>query len=207
MGSLIPSQTVRFGLDAMLNLFELDLSDMASQLAAFIPAGYDFSTEDFRFRVQDVNIPDLSLGTYTVDYLTRTYEKPSAKITTPTEFTFNFRVDKLYKLYQFMLNWYNSIHNLGSGTVGTLEGKVCNVVVRPVTTLPGSSGGTPTVAPQINGWTFFECFPKTIGGFNFAHAGGEPAIISITLGFMYMECDVSQPTGTTTDTSPTEGVA
>ncbi len=196
-GTLIPSQNVRFALDAMLNLFEVTFVDAATLLAGFIPSGFVFNEDDFRFRIQDVTLPDLSLNTYQVDFLTRTYDKPSSKITANNEFTFNFRVDKQYKFYQFLVNWFNGLHNLGSGMVSTLEGKVCTVQVSPVTTLPGSTAGAATTEPQINGWFFHECFVKNIAGINFAHNAGDPAVISVTMGFMYMDLDVAQPVGTT----------
>lgn len=196
-GTLIPNQSVRFALDAMLNLFDIQFVDAAAKLAAMIPSGFVFNEDDFRFRIQDATTPDLSLNTYQVDFLTRTYDKPSSKITTTNELTFNFRVDKNFKFYQFLVNWFNSVHNMGSGMVSTLEGKVCQVKLAPVTTLPGSAAGEGTAEPSINGWIFNECFPKNIGGINFAHNAGDPVVIPVTLGFMYMDLDVSQPVGTT----------
>ncbi len=166
------------GDDALQNQFEMSISPISL-----------FNTQDpLRFRVTTLDIPEFTVGTYTVPYKTQQIEKPSGKIETPTEFTFNFRVDKYWTVYSALMIWKNYIADENTGAmaedVGALSGTSDNRTDIIVKTIDSNDVVTST------GWTFYKAWPKGIGGVSFDQNSGDPIEVTITMSFLKMVSSV-----------------
>jgi len=161
------------GDDALNNQAEVNITPLS-----FFP-----NVDPLKFRITDFEIPEFSIGEYEVAYKTQKFNKPNGRITTPNEFTFNFRADKYWTIYQALLVWKNYIGDDNSGTmaedVGAITGE--SDIRTDVSVLTSDSNGVPT-SP---GWTMQQAWLKNLGGISFDNtAEGEPIIVSVTLDFL-----------------------
>ena len=157
------------GDDALANQFNIIFS-------AFSLLSID---ADLKLRTTNVSIPEFSVGTYEVDYKTQKMEKPNGKNTTPNEWSFTFRADKYWVLYQALMAWKQFIANDDTGAmaedVGAIGGD--SGIRTDVIVIPTDSNDVPT-SP---GWTMEKSFLKSIAGIEFDTASGEPLTVAVTL--------------------------
>ena len=157
------------GDDALANPFEI----------AFIPFALLGGVDNLSIRTTNVSIPEFSIDTYEVKYKTQKMDKPSGSITTPNEWTFTFRADKYWVLYQALLAWKTFIGNEDSGAmsedVGAIGGE--SAIRTDVVVIPTDSNDIPT-SP---GWIMQKSFIKTIAGIDFDTTSGEPILVQVTM--------------------------
>lgn len=132
------------------------------------------------FRVTNVTIPDRSVGTYTVDYKTQKFTKPSGKDTTPNEFSFTFRVDKYWNVYKGFSNWHKQLIDPVTGFQAPDFANGTSLLRVPITVLTVDSQNVPT----STGWIFDGCFPSTVPGMEFSMESGDPITVAITMQFI-----------------------
>lgn len=163
------------GDDALQNQFALEIT----------PLGAIFNLQDpLKIRTVTCNIPNFAIGTYTVDYKTQKYTKPSGKIETPNEFTFSFRVDKYWAVYQALLAWKRFIADEVTGAmaedVSALSGRSSfrtDIIVHPI-----DSNDVITYA----GWKFHQAWPSNLDQIQLDQANGEPVVLPVTVQFLKM---------------------
>lgn len=164
----------RQGDDALGNQFEINFSAIS-----FIP-----EVDRLKLRTINVDIPEFSVETYTVDYKTQRFTKPSGKISTPNEFTFTIRVDKYWTLYKALLAWHLYIADTSNGAmaedVGAISGE--SGIRTDITIIPTDANDIPT----SDGWKMHKCFPSLVPGVSFDMASGEPLTIAITMQMLKM---------------------
>jgi len=162
------------GDDALQNHFELNIT----------PIGLFGINDPVKIRTTDVDVPAFSVGTYTVDYKSQTFTKPSGKITTPNEFSFTMRLDKYWVLYEGLYAWFSFIADSETGAmaedVGAIGGD--SDIRTDITVIPIDSNGVVTG----RGWKFHGAYPTNIPGFSFSMANGEPITIAPTFNFRRM---------------------
>lgn len=171
-------------LDTAFNLsddalgFEYQISIAASPL---LPDSVNYT-----FRATTVEIPAVSIGEYTIEYKTETIVKPNGKITTPKEFSIEFRVDKYYALYKAFRLWHTSIVNPDTGGVAKDSVGGVSAIRLPIVISTGTFGIDGLFVNTLQSWTFTGCWPKEIGGFSLDNANNDPVLCSIRFGFLKM---------------------
>jgi len=166
-------------------IFQLGDDALANQAEIIInPLALFASNDPLRLRTTTFDIPEFAIGEYTIDYKTQKFNKPSGKIETPQEFTFNFRADKYWTIYQALLAWKNTIGNDRTGAMSEDVDPITGIslIRTDVIVLTKDSNGTLT-SP---GWTFSKCWLKNLGGVSFDNASGDPIEVSVTLDFLKM---------------------
>ncbi len=163
------------GDDALANQFSIEITELAGLFALPNP---------IKIRTVTCNIPNYAVGTYTVDYKTQKFTKPSGKIDTPNEFQFSFRVDKYWTTYQALLAWKRFIADEESGAmaedVGAISGVSSfrtDIIVRAI-----DSNDVET----YSGWKFHQAWPSTLDAVSFDQASGEAIILPVTFQFLKM---------------------
>ena len=164
----------RAGDDALQNHFQINIT----------PLSLFNNADPLSLRTTDVDIPGFEVGTYTVDYKSQTFTKPSGKITTPNEFSFTIRLDKYWVLYEALYAWYSFIADNETGAmaedVGAIGGN--SDIRTDVSVLPIDSNGVLTG----RGWKMHKAYPTSIPGFSFSQASGEPITINVTMNMLKM---------------------
>jgi len=157
------------GDDALANQFEI----------IFSPLSLFGDVDNLKIRTTNVSIPESSNGSYEVKYKTQKMEKPSGEITTPNEWSFTFRADKYWTLYQGLMAWKQFIGNDETGQmsedVGAIGGD--SAIRTDVVVIPTDSNDIPTGA----GWAMQKSWLKSIAGIEFDTASGEPLTVQVTL--------------------------
>lgn len=164
----------RAGDDALGNQFEINFT--AFSLLAEV--------DKLKIRTTTVDIPEFSVESYTVDYKTQRFTKPSGKISTPNEFSFSFRADKYWVLYQALLAWNQYVADNRTGAMAEDVGAITgNANFRTdISVIPTDSNDVVT-AP---GWTMEKCYPSNVAGVSFDTASGDPLIITVTMQMLKM---------------------
>lgn len=164
----------RLGDDALANQFEIVFGTIP-----FIP-----TPDPLRFRIISVDIPEQSVSTYEVPWKTRTFTKPGGKIETPNDFSFSFRIDKYWTIYQGLKIWLNYVGDNDSGTMAEDFGAISgNSNIRTdISILTIDSNNVPTSL----GWKFHGCFPSSLDGVSFDMGSGDPIEASVTMQFLKM---------------------
>lgn len=137
-------------------------------------------------RAISVDVPEQSIETYTVGYKTFNFEKMGGKIGTPREFTANFRIDKLWQVYNGFIRWKDFIANEATGEMsddftGGISKYRTNIQV--IAQDNGAGGGVITNL----GWNFRNAAPKSVSGFTFDYDGGDALTFSVTFSFTSMK--------------------
>lgn len=167
------NQIYALGDDALSNQAEVNITPLS-----FFPG-----VDPLKFRITDFSIPEFTIGEYEVAYKTQKFNKPNGRITTPNEFTFNFRADKYWTIYQALLVWKNYIGDDRTGAmaedVGAISGE--SDIRTDVTVMTFDSNNVIT-SP---GWTMQKAWLKSLGGVDFDNTSeGDPIIVSVTLDFV-----------------------
>lgn len=164
----------RAGDDALSNHFQIGIDPLSL-----------FGLDDrVRIRTTQVDIPEQSVGTYTVDYKSQRFTKPNGKIETTNEMSFTIRLDKYYTLYEGLYAWWAFISDPETGAmaedVGAIGGDTD--IRTDLTVTPIDSNGVITG----RGWKFHKAFPTSVPGPSFSQESGDPITLSITMNFLKM---------------------
>ena len=162
------------GDDALANLFQISIGTIG-----FLDTYLDSTV----LRVQNFNVPGTGANTYEVHYKTQKMTKVGGKINAPNEFSFDFRVDRNWKLYAGFTAWKNAVANSSTGVI--MADGIDNTYRVPVSAWATGSDGT-TIS-DFNGWLFKGCFVQNVGDIGFDYSNGDPIIVSITMGYTVME--------------------
>lgn len=157
------------GDDALQNLFECIIPSFPG--AEDVPGT--------QFRIQNFTIPASGVGEYEIHYKTQMITKPSGKIEQTKEFSFDFRVDRLWRVYAGLKSWKNTIANTRLGFMAPDE---LFSFRRPITVITTDPNGTPTSGK----WVFEGSWIKTLGDVGFDYTSGEPIMVTATFGFQVM---------------------
>jgi len=132
-------------------------------------------------RTTKFELPGLGVSTYTVDYKTQKFTKPTGKNNTPNEFTFDFRIDKYWKVYEGLENWLNIILNQDTGGMALdgIAGTASSIRI-PIDAIPVDHNGDTTK----KGWTFTGCFISNLTGASFDQSVGEALTATATIQFV-----------------------
>ena len=148
------------------------------------PIGFVTDGNGATLRVNTVEIPETSVGTYTVDYKSETMEKPNGKITTPKEFTIEYRLDKYYNVHKGFVAWNNAVVNpqTGGASLDSVSGvslfRVPIIVSSGMTDLDGNFIATGKVI------TFRGAFPKTVSSYSYDNSNAEPLVVSVIFSYL-----------------------
>lgn len=154
-------------------------------IIVFQPLLFLTEMDPLQFRISSFSIPEFSIGTYPVSYKTQTFNKPNGRIETPTAFSFSFRADKYWAIYQLLLRWKNLIGDDVTGAmaedVGALSGESSFRTDFSVMTL--DSNGIIT----SQGWHFTKAWLQSLGSVSFDQTSdGQPINVDVTLE--YVKC-------------------
>lgn len=159
------------GMDALENEFQL--------IIPTFPGVTDL--QNTNIRITDVEIPGLDITVDKQEYKAQAMTKPAGKIDVKNSFSFTFRTDKLWKVYEGFENWMSLIINPDTGVMGNdgLPG-VGSLIRVPMSVIPID------FANNINykGWDFTGCWPSSLDGVSFKHSGGTPLTAKCTMQFI-----------------------
>ena len=159
-----------------------DALDSEGQIV-FNPLSFFTVLEPLQFRITNFDIPEFSHGEYTVKYKSQEFTKPNGSITTPHDFTFSFRVDKYWAVYQDLLLWKQMISNDNTGAIAEDISPVTgeSAIRTDFSVMTIDSNGIVT----SQGWKFTGGWLKNLGSVSFDQsADGSPIIVSATIGFI-----------------------
>jgi len=162
------------GDDALQNLFDVIIPPFPGAL----------DPVSVNFRVQNFTIPETGVETYEIHYKTQKATKPSGKIAMPNEFSFEFRADKYWLIYNGFKNWKNIIAHTKTGAMAEdVKMGQTSSIRRPVTVISTDANGIPTGGR----WVFEGAFIQSLGEVGFDYTAGEPLTISVTMGFLVLD--------------------
>ena len=153
------------GDDALANLFDCIIPPFPGVL----------NPVQAQFRITGFTVPTTGVGEYEINYKTQRITKPNGLIEDPKEFSFDFRVDKFWLIYNGFKNWKNIVANTRSG----LMSPDINIRV-PITVIATDSAGVPTGGS----WLFEGCWIKTLGDVAFDYTSGDPLTCTVTMGYL-----------------------
>jgi len=132
-------------------------------------------------RVTDFTCPELTVGTYPVDYKGGSFEKPSGKNDSAKDISFTFRIDKFWNSYKSFVNLKQLMSNDLTYQIGydVLPGGVAPYRF-PVTVLTLDGLDIPT----SSGWQYNFCFLKSISAPSFSMSSGDALTCDISMGFV-----------------------
>jgi len=134
-------------------------------------------------RVTTIEIPDSTVGTYEVQFGSQVMTKPNGVITTPNEFSFTFRNDKNWNVYNGFYNWKQFIANENTGVMATdLAPNGVSSFRVPITVLATDGAYIPTGLERI----FEGCWPSSLSAISFEQTSGEPIETTVTMQFVKM---------------------
>ncbi len=167
-------QIFQLGDDALQNLFDVIIPPFPGALDPI----------SVNFRVQNFTIPATGVETYEIHYKTQKATKPSGKITMPNEFSFDFRADKYWLIYNGFKNWKNIVAHtkLGTMTEDVRIGQIRSNIRVPITIISTDANGIPTGGR----WIFEGSFIQELGEVGFDYTVGDPVTVSITMGFLVL---------------------
>jgi len=161
-----------------------DALDNAGRII-FEPLSFFPNMEPMQFRISNFDIPEFTIGSYEVKYKSQKFTKPNGSMESGNTFTFSFRMDKYYSIYQNLMAWKQLIANDETGAmsedVSPITGKS---LLRTNFSVATEDANGIVTSP---GWTFEKSFIKTLGGISFDQTSdGEPLICQVTLE--YVKC-------------------
>lgn len=151
---------------------------------AISPISFFTSSEGATLRVTTVEIPETSFGTYTIDYKSETLEKPNGKITTPKEFSIEFRIDKFYNIHKGLVAWNNAVVNPQTGGASLDSVNGVSALRVPIIVTTGMNDLDGNFVPTGKVITFKGAMPKTIGGYTYDNSNAEPITCSVTFTYL-----------------------
>lgn len=154
-------------------------------IIVFEPLPFMSTAEALQFRISGFEIPEFSQDSYSVRYKTQEFEKPKGSITTSKDFSFDFRVDKYWTIYDDLLTWKQIIGNDDTGAisedVNPLSGQ--STIRTNFSVFPMDSNGNVT----YKGWKFTNAWISSLGSVSFDQQGsGDPITVSVSL--KYVKC-------------------
>ena len=167
-------------------VFKLGDDALDSQaVIVFQPLLFLTQMDPLQFRITNFSIPEFAVGTYDVTYKTQKFTKPSARVETSNSFSFSFRADKYWTIYQLLLRWKNLIADDRTGAiaedVGALSGQSAIRTDFSVMTIDSNN----VITSQ--GWKFEKAFIKSLGSVSFDQTSdGRPIVVPVTLE--YVKC-------------------
>jgi hypothetical protein len=143
-----------------------------------------FTTADaLQVRITDFTIPDFSVGTYTVRYKTQQFSKPNGSMDSGNTFTFSFRADKYWSIYQDFMKWKQLIANDVTGAIAE-DVSGGNSAIRTNFSVQTVDSNGNITGP---GWSFTLAYLQNLGGVSFDQTSeGDPLTVSVTLE--YVKC-------------------
>jgi hypothetical protein len=161
---------------------------LANQFMVVIPAFPNvIDIGSVNIRVLTLQIPDLIMGKYTVNFGTDKFDKPSGKSDLNKQLTFTFRIDKYWRVYNSFKLWHSLIMNQDTGAIS------------PDNAANGLGGGNSPIRVPITvqtldsnniltggQWDFEGCWPTSVNGIEFSQDNGDPLIANVTLDFIKM---------------------
>lgn len=170
----ISRQLYNVGEDTFKNYFKLQIVSPEK-----ISAKWE---EEFSIRVNDVAVPAQTSQLYEVPFLTHKILKKKSTITNPSEFTFNIRVDKEWKVYQAFLEWKKNTENNTTGKLG--EDTATTNFRTDILITPIQKSVTSGIDQNAGSFTFKQCLIKEVGGVGFDYASNDPVSVQITILFL-----------------------
>ena len=162
-------------IDILHNLGDDALSNLFDCILVPFPGAID--AVNTQFRIQNVSIPSVGVGTYETHYKTQRITKPNGKIEDPKEFSFDYRVDKNWNIYNGFKNWKNIVANTKTGIMTPdLPGSIRI----PITVITTDSNGVPTGGK----WIFEGTYIINQGEVGFDYTAGDPIMVTVTFGYL-----------------------
>jgi hypothetical protein len=173
MGGLLLDTLQQFGEDALTNHFQLIIPTFPSVL----------QLPNLNMRVLTVEIPEQAVGVYDVTKRGKKFSRPNGVSEQEKTFTFTYRSDKYFQVYQGISQWLSYIQNpvtmamasdsgpLGAGGPSTFR-------------IPIIVNGLDTNDIITNVWTFTGCFPTNQDSVSFDEESGDPIIKSVTMSYI-----------------------
>lgn len=132
----------------------------------------------FNIRVEKFTSPALSYEAYKVHYKTEFADKPSGKQSGEKKLTMTLRVDKEYKAFKSILNWYSIIHDTETGAASRDFRDGTPIFRVPITVMYQDANGE-----MLGTETYYNCFPVDIPQRAYTYDTGNP--IKLDLSFYY----------------------
>jgi hypothetical protein len=173
MSGLLLDDLMLLGEDALSNHYQLIIPSFPNVL----------QLPNLNMRVLSVDIPTQAIGTYEITKRGKKATRPSGLSEQERTFTFTYRVDKYFQVYQGMSQWLAYIQNPVTLSMGSDSG-------------PAGIGGPSTFrVPMIvlgldtndiitNTWTMTGCWPTEQDNISFEEESGDPITKSVTINFI-----------------------
>ncbi len=191
MGNL--TSLLNSGFDAFTNLYDVIITFPTNAELG------ELSNTTISVRALDFSPPELTVGTYQVDYKAIQLTRPNAKITGERTFDLGFRIDATYNLYKALLNWKHlfvdpsSEGNIKFGAYSNSAVTSDNANYGSIEVVGYNASGTlgdvadPTSDRTSIRWKFYDVFCLNVGSPSFTRAGSEA--VTTTAKFYFGRMD------------------
>lgn len=162
-----------FGSDSLTNNFNVIIPTFPNVLAL----------ANLNMRIKTFEIPPQAIGFYEITKRGKKLTRPSGLSEQDNEFTFTYRSDKYFQVYNSISQWMSFIQNptnmsmasdsgpLGAG--GASEFRVPIIV-----------NGLDTNNVITNTWVFTGCWPSNQDGITFDEESGDPIEVTVTMQYI-----------------------
>jgi hypothetical protein len=178
MPNLYFDALVLAGEDALTNHF------LTSLVIPALPIP-NFPITNLNLRVTNFSIPEVTTNTYEWVKRGKKYTRPSGLIDNPTEFSFTYRIDKYFAIYNAITAWMEFIHNRSNGTMASDSG-LAGIGGPSLFRAPIVVNGLDANGVITNMWSFFGCYPTSHDGIEFDEETGDPLSAAVTMHFVDM---------------------
>lgn len=175
----------QYGEDALNNeaVIHIDISNLGRNLGSIVDSGA------LNFRATTFRIPEFQVATYDQQYKGFTIQRWKAGTEMDRTTSITFRLDKYWKVYEFLKTWQRAISDL-EGDGSYFPDSAENAVLRTSMTIQqlarvidiNGNRSEQIIAP---GWVFTGVWPRTIPEIEFDNTGdGEVQTLDVTFGFL-----------------------
>ena len=138
---------------------------------------------NLNMRILTASIPEQIIGTYDITKRGKKMTRPSGVSEQDKTFSFTYRVDKYFQVYQGISQWLAYIQNPMTMAMASDSG-LLGVGGPSTFRVPIIIQGLDTNDIITNIWSFTGCWPSSQDGVDFNEEGGDPIVKTVTMQYI-----------------------
>jgi len=170
-------------LDILQTFGEDALSNHFNAIITFPSLIQNAALASLNLRLKSIEIPAQTIGTYEITKRGKKLTRPNGVSEQGNDFTFTYRVDKYFTVYNAISQWMSFIQNPTNMAAASDSGSL------------GVGGASEYRAPIIvngldanniitNIWSFSGCWPSSQDTISFDEESGDPLEVSVTMQYI-----------------------
>lgn len=164
-----------FGEDALGNHFQVIIPVFPNVLAL----------ANLNMRIKSLEIPAQTINTYEITKRGKKLTRPNGVSEQGNEFSFTYRADKYFQVYNSISQWMSYIQN-PTNMVGASDSGPLGIGGASEYRIPIIVNGLDTRDIITNTWVFSGCWPSIQDAISFDEESGDPIEVSVTMQYITM---------------------